>query len=212
MRVKICGIRRRNDAVLAAELGASALGFIFWPESPRFIDPYRARPIIAALPPFVAAVGVFVNQPDDYVSGVSGLLRLSAIQLHGEEASEPYIRRGLRVIKAVTVTDMFDAPKAMAAVPPAATVLLDAHDPVKRGGTGRAIDWSCAAEAARLRPVILSGGLTPENVASAAAIVQPYAIDVASGVESSPGVKDAGRLRALFAALTTAPAPWHSGT
>lgn len=210
MRVKICGIRRQEDALLAAELGASALGFVFWPDSPRFVDPYRARPIIAALPPFVATVGVFVDMPVDYVAGVAGLLRLSAIQLHGDEALEPYLACGVRIIKAVPVTDTFDPKRTLAPLPARATVLLDAHDPVRRGGTGRPVDWRRAAEAARLRPVILSGGLTPDNVADAAALVRPYAVDVASGVEASPGVKDPAKLRALFAALAAAPSPWPS--
>lgn len=205
-RVKICGIRRAEDAQLAAALGAAALGFVFWPPSPRFIDPYRARPIVAALPPLVATVGVFVNQPPDFVLGVAGLLNLSAIQLHGDEHVDDYLRSAFRLIKAVPVTDAF-APAALAAVPPQVTVLLDAHDPVRRGGTGRPVDWSRAAGAARLRRIILSGGLTPENVTAAVDLVHPYAIDVSSGVESAPGVKDPGRLRALFAALTHSPAP-----
>ena len=199
-RVKICGIRRAEDARLAADFGAAAVGFVFWPESPRFIDPYRAKPIVRALPPFVAAVGVFVNQPPEFVMGVAGLLNLGAIQLHGDESVAEYLRSSFRLIKAVPVTGAFD-PAALAAIPPQVTVLLDAHDPVRRGGTGRPIDWARAAAAARLRPVVLSGGLTPDNVADAVNAVQPYAIDVSSGVETAPGVKDRERLRALFAAL-----------
>src|SRR5262245_13383887 len=106
-RVKVCGIRRLGDARLAAELGAHALGFVFWPESPRFIDPYRAWPIVSALPPFGATVGVFVDQPVDYVKGVAQLLNLSAVQLHGHETPATYPRQR-RVIKAVPVTDAFD--------------------------------------------------------------------------------------------------------
>lgn len=201
-RVKICGLRRAADAELAAELGAAALGFVFWPGSPRFVDPYRVKPIVRALPPFVATVGVFVDQPVDYVMGVAGLLNLGAIQLHGAETIEPYAHGSYRLIKAVPVTDGFDG-RALARIPAAVTILLDAHDAVKRGGTGRTIDWSRAAVAARARPVILSGGLNPENVKTAAELVRPYAIDVSSGVESSPGVKDPAKLRALFAALGT---------
>jgi phosphoribosylanthranilate isomerase len=199
-RVKICGVRRIEDALLAAELGASAVGLIFWPSSARFIDPYRARAIAAALPPFVSAIGVFVDQPPEYVAGVAGLVKLQAVQLHGAEAPESYARFPYRVIKAVPVGNTFDA-SVLDRVPPSATVLLDAHDPVRRGGTGRTIDWSLAAAAARRRPVILSGGLTAANVGAAVDAVRPYAIDVASGVESAPGVKDASKLRALFAAL-----------
>jgi phosphoribosylanthranilate isomerase len=199
--VKICGLRRAEDARLAAALGASALGFVFWPDSPRFVDPYRVRPFLRDLSPFVTTVGVFVDQPLEYVLGVAGLLNLGAIQLHGRETLGTYARCAFRVIKAVPVDDRFD-PGTLEAVPPNVTVLLDAHDPVRRGGTGRTIDWARAESAARQRPVILSGGLTPGNVAAAVAAVRPYAIDVSSGVESSPGVKDPGKLRALFTVLT----------
>ena len=201
IKVKICGLRRIEDALLAAELGASALGFVFWPSSPRYIDPYRARPIVAALPPLVSAVGIFVDQPPEFVSGVARLLGLGAVQLHGSEPAESYVHSAHHVIKAVPVWDGVDVRTAMAGVPARATVLLDAHDPVKRGGTGKTIDWSQAAAAARVRPVILSGGLTADNVATALEAVRPYAVDVASGVEAAPGVKDADRLRAFFAAV-----------
>jgi phosphoribosylanthranilate isomerase len=200
-RVKICGIRRVEDATLAAELGADALGFVFWPDSPRFIDPYRAREIVHRLPPFVTTVGVFVDQPPEYVNGVADLLQLGAVQLHGHEGLQPYARRSYRVIKAVAVHDAIDVSTELAAVPGGVTVLLDAHDPTKRGGTGQVIDWTQAAAAARRRPIILSGGLTPANVRSAVESVAPYAVDVSSGVEASPAVKDPERLRAFFAAL-----------
>ena len=200
MRVKICGVRRPEDALLAAELGASAVGFVFWHGSPRFIDPFRARPIVRVLPPFVTTVGVFVNQPLEFVMGVAGLLHLGAIQLHGDEELEPYLRSSFRLIKAVPVDSRFGE-GSVEHIAQHVTVLLDAHDPVKRGGTGRTIDWSRAAAVARTRRVILSGGLTSENVGEAIEAVQPYAIDVSSGVESAPGVKDPDRMRALFAAV-----------
>ena len=199
MKVKVCGITAPEDAVLAAELGASAIGLVFWPSSPRCVTRERAREIVAALPAFVSTVGVFVNQPDDARSLATDL-RLSAVQLHGDENVQDY--RGLPslVIKAVPVNG--DAAReAAAALPADVTVLLDAHDPVRRGGTGRVIDWSVAAAIARERRVVLSGGLHPGNVAAAIAAVKPYAIDVSSGVESAPGKKDPARLRALFAAL-----------
>jgi phosphoribosylanthranilate isomerase len=199
--VKICGIRSWEDAALAVDLGAGALGFVFWPGSPRFIDPYRARDIITSLPLGVSAVGVFVDQPPEYVFGVARLLNLGAVQLHGGERPESYVRSSHRIIKAVPVTNGFDPDRAMTTVPAQATVLLDAHDPVRRGGTGRTVDWKQAAAAARLRPVILSGGLNAGNVRTAIDAVRPYGIDVSSGVESSPGVKDPEKLRALFAAV-----------
>jgi phosphoribosylanthranilate isomerase len=204
-RVKICGIRRLEDALLAAELGADAVGFVFWPESPRFIDPYRARDIVRRLPPFMTTVGVFVDQPADFVNGVADLLALGAVQFHGHEAAADYARSSHRVIKAVAIGDSFDRARDLDAVPPHVTVLLDAHDPIKRGGTGKSIDWAVAADAARRRLVILSGGLQPSNVASALGAVHPYAVDVSSGVESSPGVKDPDKLRAFFAAIHPRP-------
>ena len=202
LRVKICGIRSREDALLAAELGAWAIGFIFWPGSPRFIDPYRARTIAAALPPWLVPVGVFVDQPEEYVSGVASLVRLGAVQLHGREPAAMVERLPHRVIKSVPVGADFD-PAAVDRVPARAGVLLDAHDPERRGGTGVTVDWSLAAAAARRRSVLLAGGLRPENVRSAVAAVRPFGIDVSSGVEAAPGVKDHDRLRALFAALDT---------
>ena len=199
IRVKICGITTPGDAVLAAELGASAIGLVFWPGSPRCVDAARAREIVKALPPFVSAVGVFVNQVED-AAQMARAVGLSAVQFHGDEPSAAYRDFPFRVIKAVTVLDA-SAREAAAVVPATAMVLLDAHDRVKRGGTGRVIDWTIASMIARERPVILSGGLTADNVAHAIAAVKPYAIDVSSGVESAPGRKDPAKLRALFAAL-----------
>jgi phosphoribosylanthranilate isomerase len=199
--VKICGVRRLEDARLACELGANAIGFVFWPASPRFVDPERARAIVSELPPFVTAVGVFVDQTPDYVNGVATLVKLSAVQLHGQEAPDTYIKSRHRVIKAVPVTGSFDPARACDELPRTATMLLDAHDPIRRGGTGRAINWSAAAAAARRRPVILSGGLNSSNVADAIDRVRPYAIDLSSGVESAPGVKDPEKLRQLFGML-----------
>jgi phosphoribosylanthranilate isomerase len=199
-RVKVCGITRLDDGLLAAELGASVLGFVFWPKSPRFIDPSAARAIVEALPPHVGIFGVFVDQPVDYVVSVAGLLALSAIQLHGTEAVEPFSGPGRRLVKAMAVRNGFD-PAQADALPPGVTVLLDAHDPVRRGGTGQTIDWTMAAAVAARRRTILSGGLNAENVRAAVEQVRPYMIDVSSGVESAPGVKDSGKLRALFAAV-----------
>lgn len=199
-RVKICGITRGDDARLAAELGASAVGFIFWPPSPRFVEPDRAREIIASLPATVVPVGVFVDQPAAHVCEIVAGVGLGAVQLHGHESVEYAVGLMAPVIKAVAVHAGF-TPGALDDIPDAITVLLDAHDPVKRGGTGRTVDWALAAEAAARRPVVLSGGLNPDNVCDAVRTVRPYAIDLSSGVESSPGVKDHDRLRALFNAL-----------
>lgn len=199
-RVKICGITRTEDAELAAELGAAAIGFIFWPASPRFIEPDAAREIAAALPPSVVTVGVFVDQPGPHVRDVAKSVGLGAVQLHGHESVDYAVALMEPVIKAIPVRADFD-PASLDEIPATITVLLDAHDPVKRGGTGRTIDWTLAAAAAARRRVMLSGGLSPENVRDAVRAVRPYAIDLSSGVELSPGVKDHAKLRALFGAL-----------
>jgi len=194
MFVKICGITRLEDALAAADAGASAIGFVFWPNSPRFIDPYRARAIVRRLPPFVTPVGLFVDQPHEFIAGVSSLVRLGAVQLHGDETPAFASAIGLPVIKALPVEGARDWPVG-------ATLLLDAHDPARRGGTGRTIDWHAAATVAAERRVLLAGGLTPENVADAIARVRPFGIDVSSGVERAPGVKDRHRITALFEAV-----------
>jgi phosphoribosylanthranilate isomerase len=194
--VKICGITRQEDADAAVAAGASAIGFLFWPKSPRFIDPFRAKQIAATLPPFVTPVGVFVNQPADYVNSVARLVRLGAVQLHGDESIEDAAAIAAPVIKAMRVGD-----SRIDCWPAASMVLLDAEDPVRRGGTGRTIDWAAAASVAARHRILLAGGLTPENVADAVARVRPFGIDVSSGVERAPGIKDHQRLRALFEAL-----------
>ena len=200
--VKICGVTRTRDGVLAAELGAAAVGFVFWPGSPRFVEPDAARAIIGALPPDVSTIGVFVDQAVDRVAEVADMLWLSAVQLHGSESPSDYRRPGRRIIKSVAVRNGQDPAAAVEDIPAEVTVLLDAHDPLRRGGTGQTIDWSIAATVAARRRTILSGGLNAENVRLAVEQVQPYMIDVSSGVESAPGVKDPEKLRALFAALS----------
>jgi phosphoribosylanthranilate isomerase len=195
--VKVCGITRLEDADAAVAAGARALGFIFWPESPRFLDPHRARAIVSALPPFVTTVGVFVNQPTAYVNGVAALARLSAVQLHGDETIDEAARVARPVVKAIGVSAATQA-GAADAWPARVTMLVDAHDPRRRGGTGRTIDWTVAAAIAARRRTILSGGLTADNVADAVARVRPFGIDISSGVERAPGIKDHARMRALF--------------
>jgi phosphoribosylanthranilate isomerase len=196
MFVKVCGITRAEDAAAAVRQGAAAIGFVFWPGSPRFIDPRRARAIAAELPASVAAVGVFVNQAAADVNRVAEEVGLAVVQLHGDETPEYADAVQRPVWKACSVHDAVPADW-----PLGVRLLLDAADPVRRGGTGRTIDWAAAARLAAQRPVILAGGLTPENVAEAVARVRPFGIDVSSGVERSPGIKDAERLEALFAAL-----------
>lgn len=199
-RVKICGIRRIEDARLAVELGADAIGFIFWRGSRRYVEPAIAGRIAEGLPPTVLRVGVFVDAPPSDVAAVAAVAGLGAVQLHGGERTADYAHLELPLIKAVAVPDGFD-PASTDAEPPGVLVLLDAHDPIRRGGTGRTIDWTAAAAVAARRRTILSGGLTAGNVGEAVRAVRPYMIDVSSGVEAAPGEKDAARLRAFFAAL-----------
>jgi phosphoribosylanthranilate isomerase len=198
MFIKICGITRAEDAQAAVECGASAVGFVFWPDSPRYVEPQRARAIIATLPSSVAAVGVFVNQPASHVQDIVSLAQLTVVQLHGDETPEFAAEMMRPVIKAVSVDG--GAP-GVADWPESVMLLVDARDPVRRGGTGLRVDWLAAATVARGRRLLLAGGLTPENVAEAIAHVRPFGIDVSSGVERSPGVKDHGRLKALFDAM-----------
>jgi phosphoribosylanthranilate isomerase len=200
--VKICGITRAEDALAAVDAGADALGFVFWPGSPRFIDPFRARAIVAGVPPFVTTVGLFVDQPAEHVSAVASLVRVAAVQLHGAETPSYAALLGRPVIKAVSIGDRRTAgDEGLERWPATVTVLLDAVDPVRHGGTGTTIDWDRASSVAARRPVLLAGGLTPDNVAEAIARVRPFGIDVSSGVERSPGIKHHGRLRALFEAI-----------
>ena len=198
--VKICGITAPADAASAVAAGASAIGLIFWPSSPRAVDAARAREIIAAVPAFVSVVGVFVNQVDE-AARLTRELSLSAVQFHGDETAADCAAAGVRVIKSVAVRDESAIETALS-LPQEVTVLVDAHDPIRRGGTGVAVDWSIAREIARRRATILSGGLNPGNVRDAVAAVRPWAIDVSSGVESAPGRKDVQKILALFAAIS----------
>lgn len=198
--VKICGITRAEDAALAAELGATWVGFVFWPGSPRFVTRAAAAEILATLPPHVTGVGVFVDQPAVEVDATAAQVGLGAVQLHGDESPDAYRAGGRRVIKALRLASEING-AAADAVSLDATLLLDAFDPVRMGGTGRQVDWTVAATIARRRRTILSGGLRAENVREALERVSPYALDVSSGIESTPGIKDATRMRAFFDAV-----------
>jgi phosphoribosylanthranilate isomerase len=204
-RIKVCGITRLEDARCAVELGVDALGFVFWPGSPRLVSPQQAAAIAAAVPPFVATVGVFVNQPIDDIRAVAAGVGLTAIQLHGDEPSDTWSRVPGRCIKAVGVGGAFDAAE-VAAWPLNVWPLLDAHDPERRGGTGRAVDWGVAAEVSRVRRIILAGGLDASNIGGAIARVRPFAVDVSSGVEREPGIKDPDRIRAFVESVAAADA------
>ena len=198
-RVKICRTTNLDDALFAVSCGADALGFIFYPKAPSYIPPERAAAIVRGLPPFLTPVGVFVDEPPDRVAGVAGVAGLRAVQLHGDESPE-YCRRfpGLSVIKAFRVGDGFDVNHL--ADYQVDAFLLDAYDPNFRGGTGKTFNWDVAVEAKRYGNIILSGGLNPDNVSDAVAKVQPYAVDVGSGVETAPGQKDSEMVAAFIRA------------
>jgi phosphoribosylanthranilate isomerase len=200
MIVKICGLTRSEDAALAVELGATALGMIFWPSSPRAVSRAQARAIVDAAPSGVLTVGVFVNPAMEEVEAVMEEVPLGAIQLHGDEPPALVNSLPWPVIKGVGLPADGALPE-LDEWADTVRVLLDAHDPVRRGGTGRTVDWTRAALLARRRPLILAGGLQADNVAAAIEQVAPAGIDISSGVERVPGIKDETKLRALFRAL-----------
>jgi phosphoribosylanthranilate isomerase len=198
--VKICGITRPEDAEAAARFGASYIGFVLWPKSPRAATLDIVRQIVPALPEGVTAVGVFVDPTAQQINDAADAgIRIA--QVHGSAAADLSTVK-IPVIRAVHLA----ADRADGIVPDVEDelILLDAYDPVKHGGTGKTVDWKRAQAVAKTRRVILAGGLTPFNVRSAIEEVRPYAVDVASGVESSPGIKDHGLLRAFIAAAKAA--------
>jgi len=207
-RVKICGITNLDDAMAAAELGADALGFVFAP-SPRQVRLEQAADIVRRLPPFVSKVGVFVDSDRDEVEATAEDCGLNAVQLHGSESPEFCASLLPRVIKSFRVRD--DSVLKMLPQYRVSAYLLDTYHETLKGGTGRSFDWSIAARAREYGPIILSGGLTPENVGPAVVAARPYAVDVSSGVESSPGTKEHDRIRAFIAAAKSAGNKGQSG-
>lgn len=201
IRIKICGITNREDALLAAALGADAMGFIFYPPSPRAVAPDTARKIIDQLPPFVAAVGVFVDEAADTVREVAAWVSLDWVQLHGRETPEYCRNLGRRVIKGFRIRDDHSLPELAPYRGVVQGMLLDTYKKGQVGGTGESFDWRLARLAAPYGPIILAGGLTPENVAQAITAAQPRAVDVASGVEAAPGKKDPDKLKSFFEAV-----------
>ena len=204
--VKICGITRQQDAELAAALGTSAVGFVLWQGSPRYVAPRAARAIGRLLPPEVLKVGVFVDEPLDDLVRIIAEAGLDAAQLHGRET--PAYCEELRsrlggesptLIKAIAIPEHSAA--AIPEFPPDVMMLVDTHDAVRRGGTGRKGNWDGARDLALARRTILAGGLNAANIRLAVRSVRPYGVDVSSGVESTPGIKDPARLRTFFEAL-----------
>ncbi|HJX31801.1 MAG TPA: phosphoribosylanthranilate isomerase [Thermodesulfobacteriota bacterium] len=193
-KIKICGITNLNDALTAVNLGADALGFVFYPQSPRFISPDKAKKIRQKIPPFTLCIGVFVNARKGEVLQIARECCLDGLQFHGNESPE-YCSffSDYKVIKSFPLKNPSDLEiirhyKVRA-------ILVDAYDPLHHGGTGKRADWELAVEAKSFGPLILAGGLTETNVQEAIKIVNPYAVDVSSGVELSPGIKDPAKLR-----------------
>lgn len=211
-RIKICGITRLKDAIDAVRFGADALGFVFYPPSPRAITPEQAANIIAKLPPFVSCVGLFVNPSQADIDQTLSVCPLDQIQLHGSESAEFCARQLRRVIKAIPVqtAEDLDAAKAYNCA-----ILLDAKAPKGvHGGTGQCFDWRVLQGFEHAHPLILAGGLHPENVTDALAIRPWFALDVSSGVESAAGVKDPARMNLFFQVIQRAQThstPLHTG-
>lgn len=205
-RVKICGVTRVEDALLACELGADAIGIVMTPSSPRCVPVAQARVIRDALPAFVDAVLLAHDLPADTVRGAIDGVRPDFVQFHGLEGASFCESFGVRYVKALGMAGDLDVRAIAAEHAHAAGFVLDGHSPGQQGGQGKAFDWSRAPQDLG-RPIIVAGGLHAGNVGDAIRAVHPWAVDLASGVESTPGIKDAGKLRAFFAAVAEADAP-----
>ena len=193
VKVKICGITSLDDARMAVDAGADALGFVFYDKSPRYINPVAAAKIIAKLPPFVQTVGLFVNEEVEQVNWTADFCGLDVVQLHGDESPEDCLEVKRRVIKVFRIQNIVSIePLKKYQV---SGYLLDAWCPDCYGGTGKTFNWEVAAAARQYGRIILAGGLSADNVAEALQAVQPYAVDVSSGVESAPGKKDAEKVK-----------------
>lgn len=198
VRIKICGVTRLDDARFAGHLQVDAIGVVLWAGSPRAVTLEQAAAVCRELPAFTLRVGVFVAPSVDEVRTAVRAVGLSAIQLHGVPDPSPFVSLQLPILWAAGLVDGQPDP----VTPPETTMLLDAHDPVRHGGTGQTIDWTRAAAVTRReRGVVLAGGLSAENVARAIVDVRPYGVDVSSGVEAAPGVKSAARMQAFVAAV-----------
>ena len=199
-RIKICGITRVEDARIAVELGADAIGLVFYAPSPRSVGLDQARAIVAAIPPFVTIVGLFVDPAQDQVESVLRRCSLGLLQFHGDEAPDFCNGFGLPYIKAARVGADADLVQYLSPYHAAQGWLLDAYHEQLYGGTGESFDWTLIPRDLA-RPVILSGGLTPDNVGAAVRQVRPWAVDVSGGVESAKGIKDAAKIAAFIAGV-----------
>lgn len=199
VKVKICGITNYDDAAMAVSLGADALGFIFAQASPRKIEPAKAADIIRRLPPFIKSVGVFVNEDINKIRDIADYCGLDCIQLHGDETPETCETLMPRTIKAIRVKNDFDASRLLSYSGKVRALLLDTYSEKAAGGTGKTFNWDKALEIKTLGlPVILAGGLTTSNIAEAIRKVRPYGVDINSGIEKSPGIKDHELMKEMF--------------
>mgnify|MGYP001128728582 CR=1 FL=1 len=196
-RVKICGITRLEDAQTAIEAGADALGFVFYPPSPRYIEPEKAAEIIAQLPPFVTTVALFVNEPEAEVRRIMALTQVDLLQFHGDENADYCQQFGRAWIKALRVRDADSLQQDLNQFQAARAILLDSYRPGVPGGTGETFNWELIP-AQSAQAIILAGGLTPENISTAVQQVKPYAVDVSGGVEASKGIKDPVKIHAFI--------------
>ncbi|MGH8171811.1 MAG: phosphoribosylanthranilate isomerase [Rhodanobacteraceae bacterium] len=202
-RIKFCGITRTDDARRAVELGVDALGFVFTRSSQRFIGITQARAMRSALPPLVSVVALFMDDEPGWIEEVLASVQPDVLQFHGEETAGFASSFARPYIKSVPMGSIANAARYMADYSSASGFLLDSHERGARGGTGEVFDWSRSPQEEE-RPIVLAGGLTPANVAVAIAAVRPYAVDVSSGVESAPGIKDVSKMRAFVAAVRAA--------
>lgn len=196
-RVKICGITRAQDAAAVVQSGADALGLVFYPKSPRYVTADQARQIATGVAPFVTVTGLFVNAPADSVREVLARVPLGLLQFHGEESNDQCNCFGLPFIKSIPMRHGTDLLSLMSAYPDAAGFLLDAWQPGSHGGGGIAFDWQQIPEGINT-PLVLAGGLTPGNVATAIRTVKPYAVDVSTGVERDKGIKSREKIEAFM--------------
>jgi phosphoribosylanthranilate isomerase len=202
-KVKFCGITNLQDAISAAELGADALGFVFYPKSPRFISPKNAKEIIKKLPPFISMVGLFVNQSKSEVEEVIKGCPLNLLQFHGDENESFCKQYNLPYIKAISMKSDVDLLKCIQEYNSAKALLLDTFSKVARGGSGEVFDWKMIPPKT-LKPIIVAGGLTPDNVQTLLEVISPYGVDVSSGIEINKGLKDYKLMKKFILGVTNA--------
>jgi phosphoribosylanthranilate isomerase len=203
VRIKICGITRVEDALNAVYLGADALGLVFYPQSPRAVSVMQAQAIVAALPPFVSVVGLFVNATAAEVAAIQAQVRLDVLQFHGDECAEYCAAFHVPYLKALRMQAQTDLIALAHTYASASALLLDTYVAGVQGGTGAVFDWAWIPRQVP-KPLIIAGGLNPANVAHAIALLHPWGVDVSGGVEAAKGIKDAAKMAAFMAACDAA--------